>query len=731
MNLPQTSLRLGAVLAAILICLGTQAQAEERFRLRGTHAERGAFRSEVTLEPKGEQVEVVRRVFWEDGSTTVYSGSLAQGDSLLQGELETVTGITGAIQPRGTETISWAFKRGERCSSRARDARGQSEARGERAVEAPPKAIVVEEAPPKAIVVEEAAREDAAEEEPSRLRKLRGRLIGLAKDEAADFLRKGASTKVDLGDYGHIGVRGKVAQVKHDQLSAAQRAALGRGPSVWIASEFQGGARLGTSTSIELGGAALGVGIRAGTELNYRVVERYPLRSGQSAKDWIRELGAQAWEAHSLPLSASEARELDLGSARTMSGHWNVVFSGSMSVGDPVEGHVSLGGSYQYRDHFRLEVERLSGQRVRIALLRTKTHTLSGSAKAVLGVAVKERIEELAPGAAFVTKKVGSEAEKYLRIKLELSGSAERERDFELSYELDLAQASQARAYERAIRGDWRQAERAGQLLLRRVGFERRRHTKVALGISKLASFERSSSTTRSVDRIRDAEGERVERAVTLAKGKKSSWFGKEEEHSFTAEGLWTIRPQGRDLTIRLLYRSHDERTRKSEFNRLRGALMAAGFPQAAELRLGDRETRAELELKLDQGGLNLLGRASRERALRAYAISVQAITGTTQLWLDPAKRSKVRLATKSSPGSKIRTKRYPTQRRHLANAERFAKALTILGAARTQSEREERFLGLAKTSRWELYEMAAMARLVGGPAHAEVRGSLGGREFR
>jgi len=720
-NLLQTSLRAGAVMAAILISLGTQAQAEERFRLRGTHAERGAFRSEVTLDPKGEQVDVVRRVFWRDGSTTVYSGSLPQAD-LLQGELETVTGMTGAIRAESSETIAWAFRRGgERCSTRARDAQGKSEATGSLFASAPPKAIVVPE--------EEVAEDEA--EEPSRLRKLRGRLIGLAKDEAADFFRKGEDVKVDLGDYGHIGVRGKVAQVKRDELSDAQREALGRGPSVWIASEFQGGARLGTSTSIDIGGAAVGVGFRAGTELNYRVVQRYPLRSGQGVKDWIRELGSQAWEAHSLPLSAGEARELELGSSRTMGGNWNVVFSGSMSVGDPFEGQVSIGGSYQYRDHFRLEVERLGGQRVRVALLRTKTHTLSASAKAVLGVAVTERLQELAPGADFVTKKVGKEAEKYLRVKLELSGSAARERDFELGYELNLADAGQAKAYERAIRGDWRQAQETGRLLIRRVGFEKRRHTKVALGISKLASFESTSSTTRSVDKIRDAEGERTERAVTLAKGKKSSWFGKEEEHSFTAEGLWTIRPQGRDLTIRLLYRGHDERTRKSEFSRLRGALMAAGFPQAGELRLGDKETRAELEVKLDQGGLNLLGRATRERALRAYAISVQAISGKTQLWLDPAKRTKVKLATKSVAGSKRRTKRYPTQRRHLLNAERFAKALTVLGAARTQEEREERFLKLAKTSRWELYEMAAMARLVGGPAHAEVRGSLGGREFR
>ena len=115
MNLPQTSLRLGAVLVAILICLGTQAQAEERFRLRGTHAERGAFRSEVTLEPKGQQVEVVRRVFWEDGSTTVYSGSLAQGDSLLQGELV-------GLQARGALLVEG--------SGRPRPERGPRRARG-------------------------------------------------------------------------------------------------------------------------------------------------------------------------------------------------------------------------------------------------------------------------------------------------------------------------------------------------------------------------------------------------------------------------------------------------------------------------------------------------------------------------------------------------------------------------------------------------------------------------
>jgi hypothetical protein len=716
--------RSGALAAALSLSLAASVLAEERFELKGTHAERGAFRSEVTLDVEGKHVRVQRQVWWSDGSTSLYRGVLPHSSSVIEGRLEAAGGAAGAIQGRAAEGIRFAFRYGEPSQAKALDARGPSKAIVVK--EEIPKAIVVQEEIPKAVVVQE----DEPKEEPSLYEKAKGRLIGLAKKEAEKALRKGASTGIDLADYGHVGIRAKIERVEN--LSANQRQALQRGPSVWVASEYQGAARVGTSGSVDLGGVGVGIGIRAGTELNYRVVERYELRPGQGVKDRIRDLGKQAWEAHTLPLSASEARELELGAARTLSGQWNVVLSGSMSVGDPVEGRVSLGGSYQYRDHFRLDVERLAEERVRVALVRTKTHSLSGSLKAVVGVAVEGRLEEYVPASAhFVTKKIADEAEDYLRVELKVSGGAAWERDFELGYELDLSDAKQARAYERAVLGDWRQAQASGRLLIRRVGFERRRHSKVALGISKLASFKWTSSTTRSEDRILDAEGEREERAVTLIRGKKSEWFGNEEEHSFTAEGLWTIRPGGRDLAIRLHYRSKDEWTRESEFRRLRGALIAAGFPQAGQLQPGEDEVRAELELRLDEAGLKLLGGTSRERALRAYAISVEAITGKAQQWLDPAKRSRIRLATKLVPGSKRRTKRYPTQRRHLLSAERFAKALAALGAARTQAEREERFLGLAKRSRWELFELSAMARLVGGPAHAEVSGSLGGREFR
>lgn len=718
MTLPRPLCLASVALAA----LASTALADERFELSGTHEARGAFRSEVVLgspqDGSAGTVAARRQVWWSDGSTSVYTGALTRSGEHLEGRLQTAGGASGALEGRSVEEIRFAFRPGQACAARAMDAQGESRARGERRA-APPKAVVVPE--------------EAEEKKPSLYERGKGRLIGLAKDEATKALRKGGGPDFDLGDYGHIGVRAKVDLLPESKLNANQRAALERGPSIWVATELQGAARVGTSGKVDLGGTGVGIGIRAGTELSYRVVERYELSPGQSALERVKDLSKQAWRAHELPLSAGEARGLGLGAARSLSGHWNVVLSGSLSVGDPVEGRVSLGGSYQYRDHFRLLVERLAGERVRLSLVRTKTHSLNASLKALVGLSIEDTLQEALPSSAsFVAEKLADEAEDYLRVELQVSGGAAWERDFELGYELDLSDAKQAQAYERAVAGDWRRAEEVGQLVIRRVGFERRRHTKVALGISKLASFERTSSTTRSEDRIRDAEGERVERSVALVRGKKSEWFGNEEEHSFVAEGLWTLRPGGgRDLAIRLHYRSKDEWTRKSEFRRLRGALAAAGFPQASQLERGSEKVRAELALKLDQGGLSLLAGASEERALRAYAISVQAITGTAQRWLDPAQRSRVRLATKPVPGSKRRTKRYPIQRRHLLNAERFAKALRSLAGARTQVEVEERFLKLAKTSRWDLYELAAMARLVGGPAHAEVSGSLGGREFR
>lgn len=274
MNLSTLSRR-GALAAAFFLSLATSVLAEERFQLQGTHAERGAFRSEVTLEGEGDQVQVQRQVWWSDGTTSVYQGTLPRRGAVVQGRLQTAGGAAGAIQGRAGEEIRFAFRVGEPCQSKAQDASGPSKASGARVEQAPPKAVVVEEEAPKAIVVEEA-------EKPSLYQRAKGRLIGLAKKEAEKALRKGASTGIDLGDYGHVGIRGRVERVEN--LSANQEAALRRGPSVWVASEYQGAARVGGSGRVDLGGVGVGIGIRAGTELNYRIVERYDLPPGQGSR---------------------------------------------------------------------------------------------------------------------------------------------------------------------------------------------------------------------------------------------------------------------------------------------------------------------------------------------------------------------------------------------------------------------------------------------------------------
>lgn len=701
-------------IALLILAAGaTLSSADERFELKGKHSERGAFRSEVVLSPKGNSISVRRLVRWADGSVSTYTGRVPRTNDVLRGQLSISVGMAGTLRGDAGSGMGWAFRLGSRCASSTREQGGAtSEARGSQ------------------IAAKETTTQPAsAKKKP---RGLKGRLIGLAKSEAESALKKGGSLKADLAGFGHVGVRAKVERISDSKLSSAQKAALRQGPSVWVAIEVEGGARVGTSTSVELGGAGLSLGVRAGATLSYRVVERYPLSAGQSARARVRELASVARDAYSLPLSASEARAMGLGSSRALEGSWNLLFSGNLALGEPVDGRVSVGGSYRLQDRFRLVVERQGDERVRIHLTRTKTRNISAAAKAVFGVAVRDRLVELAPSASFVAKPVGKSIEKALRVELELSTQSSKERELQLVYDLDLGRNAQAKAYERAIRGDWRGLDAAGaRRVLRSVGLERQRHSKIALGLGKLASFERSKRTTRTERRIEDAEGAREERSARVERGKSSSWFGKEEQHSLSAAGFWTLRPGSRELSIRVRYQSRDERTSGREFFQMRGALIASGFRDAMLLQRTSKKTRCTLEVDLSQTVLNRIRRASRERILREYAISVHQIQGEAQLWLDPAKRAEVRLRKRTRAGSRTRVYTHSEQRRNLQRAERFADALAAFAQAESQQAREETFLGLAKTSRWELYELAALARLAGGPAHAKVTASLAGKSFR
>lgn len=706
-------LRVALPLTAVCVLASSAlTSAQDVYRLEGTHQTRGKFTSQIELTPAGEGFELARRVRWADGKTTLYTGAVSFADDVLRGHLLESLGATERLEGRKAATIAYALRPGARAAATSRDATGAtSEAVG--------------------ILYEDAASHAA---EKKAARGLKGRLLGLGQDEAVKALKRGAKLEGELGEFAHVGVRVRVVQVPEAELSHEQEAARARERSVWIASEVEGGARIGTNMAVELGGAQLGLGIRAGSELTYRVVERYPLAAGQSATSFVREFASHTKEAYSLPLSASEAEELSLGAERELEGSWQVLVSGNLSVGDPLEGQVSLGGSFQVRDRFQLRVQRMTERSVRISLTKARARSLSVNAKAVLGVAVRERLEDALPSAAFLGKKVGQEAERLLRIELEVGAGSSTERDLELVYELDLAQAPAARAYERAVRGDWRALEGAGvRFAKRRVGLERVKHTRVALGLSKLASYEATTRTTRREDLITDPTGTHSERSIRFQRGKRTSWFGQDERYSLDLEGNWAPRlGGGKDLSIRIRYAHKDERVSRSEFSRLKGAFLACGLGGAGAAERSDRGATCTLDLLLEPAGLRRAEQTPREQVLQAYALAVEAIEGDAQLWRDPAKRTQVRLRRRTrvgSGGGGPRPYAYPEERRHLARAESFADALATLASSRSQEERESRFLDLAKGARWELYEIAALARLAGSRS-AAVYGVLDGQEY-
>lgn len=693
----------------ILLAAPSLAAAQEHYRLEGEDA-RGAFVSEVALRAHEGRVLVERRVTWADGQARLYRGDLEPGLE-LRGTLRDARGASGALRGDPLNYVGWAFRPGARCVERVRYESGaQAQARGER-VAAP-------------------ERETGPKEEKDR--SLRGRLLGLAEDEARKLLAKGGEVDVSLGDFGHVAIKGQLDVLTDDRLTPEQREASARGrPGAWVATTLSGGARVGHGASVELGEVALSLGLRTGAGLRYRVVERYPLTPGLSLKERVSELASRARDAYELPLSASEARSLQLGAERSLAGNWEVLFNGSLSVGNGVEGRATLGGSYRLRDDFQLDVRRLSGDAVRLRLVKARKHTLGVRVKALLGLALEDYALEHAPSSlSFVAKEVADEAEDWVRIELSLAASGSRERELQLIYDLDLAQPAAARAYERALRGDFRALEGEGITQVRRsVGVERVRRVEFELGVGKLASFSRSRTTTRSETRIEDAAGTRVERLGQVERGKNHSWFGRDERHRLTLAGLWTIYPSGkRELAVELRYSGRDEHTGEREFERWRGALIAAGATNAAGLER-KRKSRMALEVLLNRTGLGRLARAGQEELLQAYAVAIEQVEGRAQVWRNPSQRAKVRRVTRRRTGQGWKRSTH-SQRPYLLRAERFAKDMRELQQARTQEAQEEAFLRLARRARWQLYEIGALARLAGQDGR-DLSGSLNGASIR
>jgi hypothetical protein len=682
-------------IAFLLASAAPIACAEEHYRLQGQDA-RGPFTSWVNLEPNGDKVTVERVVSWRDGTVKGYRGTVSRGTdragSYLAGPLRAATGALGALEARGSLVVGFSFRvKGSRCN--------EAVTQGESVVRAKGKSV-------------KRSKPEAAEPSASRTKApnktVSGRLLGLADKEAKRVLAKGVKAKVGLSDWAHVSVRASVRPVS--KLTPEQTQASSKGQSVWLATELGGGVRLGHTTEVELGGAKLSLGFRRGTELSYRVVDRYPLAAGETAKGRLNVLRGSVKDGYQLPLTAGEARAMGLGAERTFLGTWEVLFSGGLAVGSRAEGRIGLSGSYRLRDAFRLTVRRVGGTRVRLELVRAKSRKKSVRASALIGLAVKDQIKDAVPALSFFAKKIGRSADKLMRFELRIAASRARRGKLELIYEFDLAKSGGAAAYDRAMRGDMRDLPGAGTAtngvsgVARTVSHEHETHMELELGISKLAGFRRSRTTTRSASAIVDGDGARTERGATVVRGKGHTWFFRDEDHRLTMEGLWIKRPgESPQLSVHIQYAAKDERTSGMEFFRFKGALAACGFVDAYEVAKPGKKNRMELDVVIGDRGLRRIMSASAETIRQQYAISVEAIEG------------------RGGGGG----------RTHANRANAFASSLAQIRGAATQTGREAQFIELAQKAKWELYEIGALVRLAGWGQGTQITARLNDRTFR
>jgi len=467
--------------------------------LVGTDSQRGDYRVTLELRVEGDGVAVRRVARYRSrnevqvGRGRVVNGSLDASLSGQQGADDALTGgsVSGPVRIALRQHTDGSLELSERST------RGDGVAR---------RGLV------------------RTEGNASERRSGRGVLVAI-KSKLADELRSGISIdeEVRLGDYLHVGVGAEVRAIPDTELSPAQAEARIDDPTrVWLSNTVHGGARVNAGTTVPLGQVSLGVGFEAGARIDYTVVDFYRapgpgLTTGKAIAAAFRGMSVRTFD---LPLRAEEALAMRPGARRVLEGRGHVAVSGSLSfgyssAGSPAhaEAAVKVGGYYRLSGRVRIEVERERGDTVWVRLSRARTRERGVNADVVLRAALDEgRIkEELSPAVDYIDKSlidtrklsaaerdailgVGAEltnkvVRRLTRLRLRVSASNAKERRFAVSYRFDLTHRTARRAYEAAVRGDFRAAGAASpetgvSLHRREIGVEERRHTAASLDLS-------------------------------------------------------------------------------------------------------------------------------------------------------------------------------------------------------------------------------------------------------
>lgn len=352
------------------------------------------------------------------------------------------------------------------------------------------------------------------------------KLAALASDAVADALRKGLDLKKTfaLGEYGSAGVSTRIAAMLGNDLTAAQREAATRDGAVWLKHEIaaQAAASLGTTVPVGPNGFYVRTGIGAGGAFSVRTEKRYSPQLADAAKNAVMN-------QLTIPYAAIDAEGMRAGERVVLAGNGNIAVSGGagygVDAGAIVPGvsagaTVSAGSARVVSGAFETEITREAGSIVRVKLRSGTSDDASSDFRAFAGVKIDPDGLEIPVMSGIsvidgLVRRGARAAERALSAEFTTRhGDLDAKGDIQ-EYTFDLGRRASRRAYEDALRGDFRAAAALAACGTAGVGFVQdvnekisREYDSTKLSVSLLRySVEKSSTDT--VRNIRDAAGAR------------------------------------------------------------------------------------------------------------------------------------------------------------------------------------------------------------------------------
>jgi len=352
------------------------------------------------------------------------------------------------------------------------------------------------------------------------------KLAALASDAVRDALTDGASVsaRYGLGDVGSIGVSTKLNAILDDKMTDLQKAAARNG-SVWLSHSIsaQAGANLGTSVPVGPHGFFVRTGIGAGANFSVRVDKAYEPR--------IADVARRAIVNHlTVPFAAFDADKLAPGERVVIAGDGSVAVSGGAGYGIDLGevarisgvragATIDAGAAKVLSGSFETEVTREAGNQVRVKLRTARNNDTSADFRAFAGITIDRSALELPveTGVSVIDNAVERSGSRLAERLLSASftsrhGALDSSGDLQ-EYTFDLGRRASRRAYEDALRGDFRAAAALASCGGAGVGFVREINEKLGriygnthFNVS-LLRYSIDSSSTDTARTIRDAAG--------------------------------------------------------------------------------------------------------------------------------------------------------------------------------------------------------------------------------